>query len=270
MNNFSQLTLAEKEHFEIHPAVRFNTFRATAGTNRSSSYDIIWIKNGSGCFITTQEYHIENNIVYCFAPGTLREIANEQNVDGFHISIAAALLYTVGAEFNFSFLAGKSKLNNEPVMITIDEETQDDMMIILTKMSREFNNYLSLRLEIIKGLFNIFLLFLSRKHIAKEKPGKIVRDEELVRKFLHLLPGNIKTKKMVSDYAIELNRTPGYLNTVVKKITGFTASYHIQQQIILEAKKQAIQSDCSMKEIAYGLGFDDIAHLVNSLKPIQE
>ena len=51
-----------------------------------------------------------------------------------------------------------------------------------------------------------------------------------------------------------------------KKITGSTASHHIQQQIILEAKRQAMYFSTSMKQIAYNLGFDNIAHFSKFFK----
>ena len=71
---------------------------------------------------------------------------------------------------------------------------------------------------------------------------------------------------MVSDYAGQLCVTPNYLNRTVKKVTGFTASHHIQQQIILEAKRKAIYSSVSMKEVAYYLGFDNLAHFSKFFK----
>ena len=71
---------------------------------------------------------------------------------------------------------------------------------------------------------------------------------------------------MVSDYAGQLYVTPNYLNRTVKKITGFTASHHIQQHIITEAKRQAMFSLSSMKEIAYSLGFDNLAHFSKFFK----
>ena len=74
------------------------------------------------------------------------------------------------------------------------------------------------------------------------------------------------SKKMVCDYANELNVSPNYLNRTVKKVSGNTASHHIQQQIILEAKRHAMYSGISMKEIAYQLGFDNIAHFSKFFK----
>jgi AraC-like DNA-binding protein len=52
----------------------------------------------------------------------------------------------------------------------------------------------------------------------------------------------------------------------VREVSGFTASYHIQQRIILEAKRRAIFEGNSLKEIAYGLGFCDPAHFSKYFK----
>jgi AraC family transcriptional activator of pobA len=73
-------------------------------------------------------------------------------------------------------------------------------------------------------------------------------------------------KKMVSAYARDLHVTANYLNETVKKASGSPASYHIQQRIILEAKRKARHVRTSMKEIAYGLGFADLAHFSKYFK----
>ncbi len=62
--------------------------------------------------------------------------------------------------------------------------------------------------------------------------------------------------------------TPNYLNEIIKKITGYSAGYHIRQRITLEAKRMALYSDNSMKEIAYNLGFLDCAHFSKFFKTI--
>jgi AraC-like DNA-binding protein len=89
---------------------------------------------------------------------------------------------------------------------------------------------------------------------------------ELAKRFLALLDKQYRQKRMVTEYAEELAVTPNHLNDVVKKVTGFTASHQIQQRIIMEAKRQAVYTDVSMKEIAYMLGFDDVAHFSKFFK----
>lgn len=49
---------------------------------------------------------------------------------------------------------------------------------------------------------------------------------------------------------------------------GQHLSYYIRQRIVLDAKRQAIYVNASMKEIAYHLGFDDIAHFSKFFKNV--
>ena len=63
-----------------------------------------------------------------------------------------------------------------------------------------------------------------------------------------------------------LSVSANYLNVTVKKVSGYPVSYHIQQQIIQEAKRQAVYTDKSMKEIAYQLGFEAITHFSKFFK----
>ena len=59
-----------------------------------------------------------------------------------------------------------------------------------------------------------------------------------------------------SYYAQILNIHPNHLNAVVKSITGITALNHIHKHILKLAKAQLVQTEASVKEIAYGLHFD--------------
>ncbi len=62
---------------------------------------------------------------------------------------------------------------------------------------------------------------------------------------------------MVKEYAEILAVSPNYLNEIVKEFSGFSASHHIQQRLIIEAKRKAVYEGYSMKEISYHLGFWD-------------
>lgn len=57
---------------------------------------------------------------------------------------------------------------------------------------------------------------------------------------------------------------PGQLHQL--ELDETTDGYHIRQRVILEARRRAANSDVSMKEIAYYLGFDDTAHFSKFFK----
>jgi len=74
---------------------------------------------------------------------------------------------------------------------------------------------------------------------------------------------NLRTAK---DYADHLAVHVNHLNKVLKESTGKTTTAIISNRIIQEAKILLRQTDWNVSEIAYCLGFDEIAHFSNFFK----
>jgi len=74
------------------------------------------------------------------------------------------------------------------------------------------------------------------------------------------------TEHQVSGYADEIAVTADYLNKIVKNLTGVSAKEHIQNKLVLEAKRSLIFTDISNKELAFSLGFEEAAHFNNFFK----
>ena len=70
-----------------------------------------------------------------------------------------------------------------------------------------------------------------------------------------LLGEHYKEQRAVGFYARELCITPKYLTTVIKRVSGRSASEWIDSYVILEAKTLLKYSDMSIQEIAYYLNF---------------
>ncbi|QJD97005.1 helix-turn-helix transcriptional regulator [Mucilaginibacter robiniae] len=68
------------------------------------------------------------------------------------------------------------------------------------------------------------------------------------------------------DYADRLAVHVNHLNKVLKEITGSTTTELISNRIIQEAKTLLKQTHWSVADIAYTLGFDDLAHFSNYFK----
>lgn len=68
------------------------------------------------------------------------------------------------------------------------------------------------------------------------------------------------------DYADRLAIHVNHLNKVLKNNTGQTTTYVISKRIIQEAKILLKQTDWNISEIAYSLGFDEVAHFSNFFK----
>ncbi|MFD2515929.1 helix-turn-helix domain-containing protein [Pontibacter locisalis] len=70
----------------------------------------------------------------------------------------------------------------------------------------------------------------------------------------------------VSYYAALLNISPKYLNEAVKTILGVTAKSIIQEQLIIQARKELKFSHKTIKEISYELGFPEPFHFSSFFK----
>lgn len=258
-----------KGHFEIHTIewLQQNFLLQDMGEERLSYYEITWFVSSYGTIkIDSVSHAIKNNCIYCFVPGQVRNYNVNENAKGYQITFSPDFLYMSANQTRMTpWLETYSTEINIPV-IEADAEMQVQLAEITRQMQKEFSNYFLLRSEILSGLLNILLIHFSRKLQVNTNDYLVSKDTELVRKFKALLKEYFAIKKQVADYAAELCVTPNYLNRTVKKISGFTASYHIQQYLILEAKRQAIHSNSSMKEVAYFLGFDNLAHFSKFFK----
>ncbi|MFN6014167.1 MAG: helix-turn-helix domain-containing protein [Flavobacteriales bacterium] len=67
------------------------------------------------------------------------------------------------------------------------------------------------------------------------------------------LPNGLPTVKLLAD-AVHLS--PGYLGDLLKKETGLNAQEHIHLYVIEEAKNILLNSNQSVSEIAFQLGFE--------------
>src|SRR5688572_18730131 len=64
---------------------------------RISSYEIIWIKSGTGSFtFNTQNLQVLENALYCFPPGQYRKLESNNSIGGYYISFTQDYLKTLG------------------------------------------------------------------------------------------------------------------------------------------------------------------------------
>ena len=231
---------------------------------RAKYFEIIWFKKGAGMLtVDLNKTTITDNSICIIAPRQYRSLYCGNNTEGYYISLSEEFLHLTESRVDLSVLV-EQYLCDLPV-INVDDSIED----LIVRLYDEYKNDDQHRTEILKGLVNVLMIYLSRmveqgpvatKDTMHENEGSIVR------KFMQLLKKHFATKKLVADYADELCITSNYLNFLVKKQTGFPASHHIQQYIIREAKRQALHSGRRMKEVADALGFEDYAHFSKFFK----
>ncbi len=108
------------------------------------------------------------------------------------------------------------------------------------------------------------LLMIQRARISDFKEPDNVSDEyKHVRGFFNLLEretANVNymnpiAMKTAKEFAASLDVHPNYLNTLLKKHTGQNVSTHIRNRLLKEAKNLLLQTDWTLQDIGYSIGF---------------
>jgi AraC-like DNA-binding protein len=90
--------------------------------------------------------------------------------------------------------------------------------------------------------------------------------ELLERQFPVESPRQTLGLRTPKDYANRLAVHVNHLNKVLKEMTGSTTTELIKNRVLQEAKILLKQTEWSVADIAYSLGFDDLAHFSNYFK----
>ena len=159
--------------------------------------------------------------------------------------------------------------DSEPLIPLIKDETHE-LSSCLEEMVTEMYSASGDKLEILEKMLHIYLHKVRRVYNRNVSalPVEVVNSKALFNQFrkaidksLHNLSvKNTGTHPTVSSLAGELSISANYLNGVIKKITGRTASAHIRDKLILEAKSYLIHSHLQAAEIATRLGYDNVSY----------
>lgn len=157
--------------------------------------------------------------------------------------------------------------SSEMMFIKLNEEQQHKIDLLLKIFVEEFETIDAIQEDMLRMLLKRLIIIVTR--IAKDLfVDKAVTDSKLdiVRQYNLLVEHHYKTEHRVKFYAEQLNRSP-------KTLANFFALYNhksplavIQERIFLEAKRLFIYTDKSSKEVAYELGFEDVAYFSNFFK----
>ena len=230
-------------------------------------FRISWIREGSGIlYVDLRIYTISSDTIYFTKPGQVVKFEPVEEINGYTISFSTDFLAMAGDDRELLYHSALFHPLSPFSIIKVENSLKPEMLEVAERMIREYSNAYPGKEEILRGLLKILLIYLNRQQGGSPQQLLHLNQSALASRFFSLLEKNFANRKMVTDYAQDLSVTPNYLNETVKKASGFPASYHIQQRIILEAKRKAAYVRKSMKEIAYDLGFDDISHFSKYFK----
>jgi AraC family transcriptional activator of pobA len=255
--------------FEVNTIewLRQNRFDDFSEPHKLSHFHLVVICKGQGTqTVDTHNILLEDDTIYLLAPGQVHMFEPEGEVSGFVISFTSE--FVLMDEENKVCLSKLGLLYQKetPLILKVRDELKTEVSDTVDRLLKEYNNYYILRGEVLRGLLKLLLIYLARHREDNKDEAPRTKTAEIVNTFHSLLEQHYKSKKMVAEYADLISISPSHLNDIVKNLTGEPASEHIKGRVVLEAKRMAMHSTLSMKEIAFDLGFETTAHFSKYFK----
>ena len=225
------------------------------GAHRDDHYIFIFQQSGSSkMMIDFQEVSFEGCVIFCILPGQVHHSSKAYDAVGWFIATDLALLDDTHRAIFEDYMA-----HPEPVALSIKTaEILDKSIELLYEMLQNQENLpfqqatLRSMIQVCAGSFATVFQQHKQQHSQGNSRPVIISNA-----FKKMVLENFKTLKSPAEYAEALNITPSYLNEVVKNITGFSVSYWIQREVMMEAKRLLYYSDLNIKEISFQIGYTD-------------
>lgn len=236
----------------------------------------IFLKQGDACIMKygRQQYDYQDGTLVFVAPG---QLVNVGHIDKSFKPSGHALLFhpdllrgtTLGKSMaNYTFFSYDS---HEALHVSQHERQMvlDSFDKIRYELSQGIDQHTK---ELVVSTIELFLKyctrFYDRQFITREhaNTGILAKFEQLMNEYFRSEKPYSIGLPTVSYFADELHLSPNYFGSLIKKETGKSALENIQAKLVEIAKDKIFDSDKSVKEIAFELGFKYPQHFSRLFK----
>ena len=271
LNNISEINKFVKSKTN-HPLVAVVDFSKAdeyieAGTRISADFYSIMFKNycANKLRYGRLSYDFQEGNLICIAPKQVltmdSEIEKRDDMMGWGLFFHPDLIRgtSLGTKMNeYTFFS----YDVSEALHLSDKEKQtlyDCVQKIEIELLENIDNYSqSLIVTSIELLLNYCSRYYGRQFITRKNGNSytVKQIEDLLR--VYFKSGTIKEKGLptVKYLADHVHLSPSYLSDLLKKETGMNTQDHIHYYLIEEAKNILLNTDNSVSEVAYSLGFE--------------
>lgn len=236
---------------------------ATMSAHRDDHYIFFVLESGMGSLMVDfDEVKLSDQTLYYILPGQVHHSTSYQATSGWFIAVDTSL---VPQECRNVFES--QLILQQPHRLTDPELNQFTtlLLLLLEKNNEEASSpfHSTIVHSLLQSFIGITAEIYSNYASADTNTS---RPQQISNQFKRLLSNYIRSSKSPSYYAAQLNITEAYLTEILKKQTGFSASYWIQQEVVMEAKRLLYYSELGVKEIAHNLGYSDHSYFSRFFK----
>lgn len=211
--------------------------------------------------IDYKKYLFDKREVHFVSPGQVHQVINDSQPKGWVITFSKDFLVKNNIPESFISNINLFQRFGETPPLKIDQHTFNRLEIIIREIEACLPLELNYNYRALGALLQVFLIYCNNSKDLN--PSQL--DEEnasicILRNYKQLIDEHYKSWHKVKDYASVMLISPKHLSQTVKNLTGVVAKDHIQNRILLEAKRYLLHTELSVKEIAYEIGFEEPLH----------
>lgn len=233
--------------------------------HRKDYYQLVFVRRGgSRHWVDMRPYVLQDNTFYFTVPGQLMVKEEPQPLWGTTLAFGGEFL----ALQQHGALAKLPLLQNlhnahELRLTAADAAFVEDL---LDKLAAEYDRSPGQwQHRMLAAYLEVLLIHLSRLY-TQQFAAAAGADQLLLKNYRAKIEESFREQHEVGAYAALLHISAGYLSEVVKAQSGKPAITHIQERLVLEARRLLFHTPNSVKEIAFDLGFADASYFTRFFK----
>ena len=245
-----------------------------ASETMSSSFLAFYCERGALQFTVEGEmYHVgEGDIVICTPRNIIGMYMRTPDLQGKVIS-AGELIYdeTMPSVFHIDPNWWKKLffLRQNPVVHATEFQGKLFLAyfnLLMVYMEDNDNPYRQRIIRLTSQAVAVELLHALENDVIDQTTSDTSQKDRLFQRFMSILSRPTNTEREVRAYAEQLLVTSKYLSAVCKEKSGRTAMDWITENTVSHIKYYLLQTDLSVKEIAFKLDFPDVSFFCKYVK----
>jgi AraC family transcriptional activator of pobA len=267
--------LDERSEFFIHDLGSIDVpVPFTSPIYRANFFSFVFVKNAMGTSYSDRYvFDFCPQAVYFNNPGYIKHVVFSDLKELYLMMMSESFLKKYAHPDiyeEFPFLLSE----NVPPRV-LNDEVYLEFETIYKQILKEFSSSSIYKFKLIGHLVAIILIKLQQYFWNDYDPvDEGNRNSKIVKRFKQMLEKHYRNLSKgidgkvfrLHEYAAAQYLHPNYFNTVIKSKTGKSVGTWITEKTITEAKTLLSNSDISIKEIAWRLGFAETAHFSNYFK----
>ena len=237
----------------------------SAQLHRHNFYMVsLFLKGGGEHIIDFEKFEIKPNRLFFLIPGQIHLLKTDRSAKFFTVQFTDDFILFYGlnqpANDHYPFIFPFNYLN---CYLDVSEEKANELVHLFKHLRTEKSAATSNDI-VIANYLNILLEKIKVESGPQKNSFKTMN--AVIRNYLKLIEMDYKKNLSVKDYARELHVSANYLNILAKKETGYSASSHIKNRLMLEAKRLVVHSNLTVSQIAHELNFCDTSYFIKIFK----